>query len=110
MFSVKITFLLFECYRSIDNSIVKRLMITRDSVVKIQNLIGNHESRSVKSNPAIAHKKWEDSEINNTEATHVDPIFYQPLIFHTIKQNGQKNQRAIKPAKVRKKTNILQSK
>ena len=53
--SVEITFILFKCHRSIDNSIdfylfVKRLMITKNSVVKIQNRM-NHESRPVKLNP-----------------------------------------------------------
>ena len=43
---------LFECHRSIDNSIaflsfylaVKRLMIIKNLVVKIQNHVLNHES------------------------------------------------------------------
>ena len=33
--------------------LVKRFMITKNSVVKIQNLVMNHESRPVKSNPVI---------------------------------------------------------
>ena len=31
---------------------MKRLMITKNSVVKFQNLVVNHESRPVKLNPA----------------------------------------------------------
>ena len=58
MFSVKITFILFKCHRSIDNSndfsfylVMKRIMISKNSVVKIQNLVVNHNSRTLKSNP-----------------------------------------------------------
>ena len=49
---------LSECHRSIDNSVeffylvVKRLVITKNFVVKIKNLVMNHESRLVKSNTA----------------------------------------------------------
>ena len=32
------------------NLVVKRLMITKNTVVKIENLVVNHESRPVKSN------------------------------------------------------------
>ena len=32
--------------------VVKRLLITKNSVVKIQNLSVNHESPHIKSNPA----------------------------------------------------------
>ena len=31
--------------------VVKRLKITKNSVVKIQNVVVNHKSRPVKSNP-----------------------------------------------------------
>ena len=48
--SVKITFILFKCPRFI-YLVVKRFMITKNSVVKIQNLVVNHESWPVKSNP-----------------------------------------------------------
>ena len=55
-----ITFILFKCHRFIDNSndsylVVKRLMITKNAVVKIQTLIMNHESRPVKLNPVEIH-------------------------------------------------------
>ena len=33
--------------------VVKRLMITKNLVVKIKNLVVNHESETVKSNPAF---------------------------------------------------------
>ena len=33
--------------------LVKRLMITKNSDVKIQNLVVNHESRPIKSNPEM---------------------------------------------------------
>ena len=33
--------------------VVKRLMITKNSDVKIQNLVVNHESRPIKSNPEM---------------------------------------------------------
>ena len=53
-----ITLILSKFHRSIDNSIdfylfyfvVIRLLITTNVVMKIQNLIVNHESRSVESN------------------------------------------------------------
>ena len=35
---------------------MKKLMITKNLVVKIQNLTVNHESRPVKSNPDNVHK------------------------------------------------------
>ena len=35
---------------------MKRLTRTKNSVVKIQNSVVNHESRLVKSNPDIAEK------------------------------------------------------
>ena len=35
----------------------KRLLITKDSVVKIQNLVVNHESRPVKATPALKRLK-----------------------------------------------------
>ena len=35
--------------------VVKRLMITKNAVVKIQTLIMNHESRPVKLNPVEIH-------------------------------------------------------
>ena len=55
---------LFKCHRSIDNSIaflsfylaVKRLMIIKNLVVKIQNHVLNHESRPFKLNPASISK------------------------------------------------------
>ena len=57
---VKITFILLKCHISIYNSndfylfiVVKKLMITKNSVVKIQNLAVNHKSRPAKSNPAV---------------------------------------------------------
>ena len=34
--------------------VLKRLVITKNSVVKIQNRVMNHESRPVKSNPGVA--------------------------------------------------------
>ena len=37
---------IFLCYS-------KRLMITKNSVVKFQNLVVNHKSQLVKSNPAF---------------------------------------------------------
>ena len=33
--------------------VVKKFVITKNSVMKIQNLVVNHESRPIKSNPAI---------------------------------------------------------
>ena len=33
--------------------VVKRFMITKNSIVEVQNLVVNHESRVVKSNPEI---------------------------------------------------------
>ena len=46
-----VTFILFKCHRTIDNSIdflsfylvIRRLMITQNLVVKIQSLVGNQE-------------------------------------------------------------------
>ena len=41
-------------------SVVKRLMLTKSSIVKIQNLVVNHKSRPVKSNTGfvfILYKK-----------------------------------------------------
>ena len=35
--------------------VVKRLMITKNSVAKIKNLVVNHESRPVKLNPEISY-------------------------------------------------------
>ena len=57
--SVNVTFISFKYRKYIDNSIhwilsfylvVKRLTITRNSVVKFQNLIVNHESQPITSN------------------------------------------------------------
>ena len=57
--SVNVTFMSFKCHRYIDNSIhwilsfylvVKRLTITRNSVVKFQHLIMNHQSQPITSN------------------------------------------------------------
>ena len=66
VWSVKITFLLLKYHRFIDYSnafcfflVVKRLMITKNSVVKIQNFVVNHETWPVKSNPVyliLLHK------------------------------------------------------
>ena len=55
---VKITFILFKCHRSIDNSnhfylFVKRLMKRKNPVVKFQDFTVNHESQPVKSNPKL---------------------------------------------------------
>ena len=33
--------------------VVKKFVITKNSVMKIQNLVVKHESRPIKSNPAI---------------------------------------------------------
>ena len=61
-FSVQsvITFILFKCHRYTVNSIdfsfdlvAKRLMATKNLVVKNQNLVINHKSRPVKLNPAM---------------------------------------------------------
>ena len=38
--------------------VVKKLMTTKNSVVKIQNLVVNHESRPAKSYPASLKKQW----------------------------------------------------
>ena len=53
-----ITFILFKCGRLTDNStdfylclVMKKLMITKNLVVKTQNLVVNHESQPLKSNP-----------------------------------------------------------
>ena len=70
--SVNVTSISFKCHRYIDNSIhwilssdlvVKRLTITRNSVVKFQNLIVNHESQPIMSNhvheiKSIFHSFW----------------------------------------------------
>ena len=60
-FSVQSVKINFKFRRSIDSSndfyffiVLKRLVITKNSVVKIQNLVVNHESRPVKSNPGVA--------------------------------------------------------
>ena len=57
------TFLLFKCHGSTDNSndfyMIKEndfYMIKENSVIKIQNLM-NHESRPVKSNPVIINSQ-----------------------------------------------------
>ena len=58
--------MLFKCHRCIDNSndflsfyfVVKKLMTMKNSVVKIQNLVVNHESRPASSNPALFKKHW----------------------------------------------------
>ena len=53
----KITFILFECHRAIAKSldfylfvILKEFMITKSSILEIQNLIVNPKSLTVKSN------------------------------------------------------------
>ena len=70
--SVNITFISFKCHRYIDNSIhwilsfylvMKRRTITRNSVLKFQNLIVNHESQPITSNhvdeiKSIFHSFW----------------------------------------------------
>ena len=70
--SVNVTFISFKYRKYIDNSIhwilsfylvVKRLTITRNSVVKFQNLIVNHESQPITSNhvdeiKSIFHSFW----------------------------------------------------
>ena len=70
--SVNVTFISFKYRKYIDNSIhwilsfylvVKRLTITRNSVVKFQNLIVNHESQPITSNhvdeiKGIFHSFW----------------------------------------------------
>ena len=61
----RITFILFKFYRSIDNFIhfsfylvVKRLVTTKKSVVKIQNLVVIHKSRPVKSSRNISTQTY----------------------------------------------------
>ena len=70
--SVNVTLISFKCHRYIDNSIhwilsfylvVKRLTITGNSVVKLQNLIVNQESQPITSNhvdeiKSIFHSPW----------------------------------------------------
>ena len=53
-----ITFILFKCGRLTDNFtdfylclVMKKLMITKNLVLKTQNLVVNHESQPLKSNP-----------------------------------------------------------
>ena len=57
--SVNVTFISFKYHKYIDNSIhwilsfylvVKRLTITKNSVVKFQNLVMNHKSQPITSN------------------------------------------------------------
>ena len=60
--------------------VVKRLLITKNSVVKIQNLSVNHESPHIKSNPAGWHVFAETSIIvrdkgNSTRSFTRDEIF-----------------------------------
>ena len=62
--NVTITFILFKFHRSIDNSnnfylVTKRLAVTENSVVKIQNLVMNHKSRPVKSNPGVFNELYD---------------------------------------------------
>ena len=35
---------------------MKKLMITKNSVMKIQNVVVNHESRTVTSNPGVSRR------------------------------------------------------
>ena len=53
---------------------MKRLMTTNKPVMKIQNLIMNHESRYVKLNHALVSK-------------HLNPMVHR-MTFHTIKQDN----------------------
>ena len=51
--NVKITFFLFQCQRLIDNSIGFdiSILLTKNSVVKFQNLVANQKSQFMKLNP-----------------------------------------------------------
>ena len=55
--NVKITFFLFQCQRLIDNSIGFdiSILLTKNSVVKFQNLVANHKSQFMKLNPDHYH-------------------------------------------------------
>ena len=63
--SVKAIFILFKCHRFNHSNdfyifylVMKILMIKKNSVVKIQNLVVNHQSQPVKSNPVKVTNSW----------------------------------------------------
>ena len=64
-------------HRSIDNSIdfyfftLKRLMITMNFVVKIKNLVVNHDSWPVKLNSAMRFNLFQTSVMFHIEASHL---------------------------------------